>query len=42
MLTIHEEPVAVDHRSEIRLEDRMYMGERESFDYQCQCDRFSN
>lgn len=32
---------AVDHRSEIRLEDRSYEMERDSFEYQCQSDRFS-
>ena len=34
--------LAVDHRQEIMLEDRGYRMDRESFDYQCQCDRFSN
>ena len=33
--------LTVDHRSEIRLEDRGYQMERDSFDYQCQCDRFN-
>lgn len=41
MFELRDEPVSVDHRLEMRLEDRMYVFERDSFDYQCQCDRFS-
>lgn len=42
MFELRDEPESVDHRLEMRLEDRSYRMERDSFEYQCQCDRFSN
>lgn len=34
--------LAVDHRQEIMLEDRSYRMERESYEYQANCDRFND